>query len=175
MSQCGCSRASEFPGLVTYDEVKSGKINHALRFTVPTTQKSSVWPARHFASSTTDPTYPPMGERFRLKPTVNISSYTPDVKVILTALKTYGMMVADNGGAWYISGAPDSRWDDSTLHTINNIKGSDFEAVNVTSLMVNIDSGQVISIVIEYPIQLPCIIGFMTIMIIIIKFKKIDV
>ncbi|MBF0564341.1 MAG: hypothetical protein HQK89_03775 [Nitrospirae bacterium] len=130
------------PGLVRYDEVKSGVINHAIRFTVPHTQKAFVWPARHQAGSTTDTNYPPMGQRFRLKASFNISAFSADVQVILTAFKKYGIILADNGSAWYISGVPDSRWDDSVLHTLSGVPGSAFEAVDSSSLMVNVNSGQ---------------------------------
>jgi len=131
-----------FAGLVRYDEVLAGAINHALRFTVPQTQKAYVWPARHEASSLTDPKYPPMGARFRLKADFDISRFSPANQVILNALKKYGMMIADNGSAWYISGAPDSRWDDDDLHRLTELKGQDFEAVDVAPLMVNPNSGQ---------------------------------
>src|SRR5512136_395487 len=90
------------PGLVRFDEVASGEIRHALRFTVPQTQRAFVWPARHYASSLTGSNYPPMGQRFRLKATVDISRFSPEVQVILRALKTYGMFLADNGSAWYL-------------------------------------------------------------------------
>lgn len=118
-----------FPGLVRYDEVESGAILHALRFTVPETQKGFIFPARHFASSSEDAALPPMGLRFRLKAGIDISEFPTRVQVILQALKTYGMIVADNGGTWFISGAPDMRWDDEELASIRQIKGSDFEAV----------------------------------------------
>lgn len=132
------------PGLVRYDEVAAGEIRHALRFTVPSTQKAYVWPARHFASSLTDPKYPPMGQRFRLKASFNISTFPASVQVILRALQKYGMMIADNGSAWYISGAPDSRWNNTDLNTIKNVPGSAFEAVDVSSLMVDVNSGQAV-------------------------------
>jgi hypothetical protein len=131
-----------FPGLVRYDEVAAGEIRHALRFTVPNTLKAYVWPARHYASSITDTHYPPMGQRFRLKASFDISTYPADVQVILRALKKYGMMIADNGSAWYLSGAPDSRWNNSNLSKLGNLPGSAFEAVDVSSLMVDPDSGQ---------------------------------
>jgi len=121
-----------FPGLVRYDEVfEQGAINHALRFTVQTTRRGFIDPARHFASSQTGTNLPPMGMRVRLKASVNISGFSPAVQVILTALKKYGMIVADNGSNWYISGAPDDRWNDSDLHTLNQIHGSDFEVVQM--------------------------------------------
>jgi len=132
------------PGLVRYDEVAAGEIRHALRFTVPSTGRAYVWPARHYASSLTDPKYPPMGQRFRLKAGFDISPFPAEVQVILRALKKYGMMLADNGSAWYISGAPDARWNNTNLNTIKTVPGSAFEAVDVSSLMVDPNSGQAI-------------------------------
>lgn len=131
-----------FPGLVKYDEVLAGAINHAIRLTVPQTQQAHVWPARHYASSLTDPKYPPMGTRFRLRADFDISSFSAINQIILTALKKYGMMIADNGSAWYIQGVPDSRWDDDDLHNLDQVTGADFEAVDVSPLMVNENSGQ---------------------------------
>jgi hypothetical protein len=131
-----------FPGLVRYDEVLSGEIRHAIRFTVPQTQRAYVWPARHYASSLTGSQYPPMGARFRLKASFDISKFSPINQILLTALQRYGMMLADNGSSWYISGTPDSRWDDSDLHVLGTLTGSDFEAVDATSLMVDPNSGQ---------------------------------
>jgi len=131
------------PGLVKYDEVASGAITHALRFTVPQSQRAFLWPARHQAGSTTDPGVPPMGARFRLKASVDISGFSVTNQVILIALKTYGMFVADNGGAWFLSGAPDPRWDDDDLHALTQLDGSDFEAVDESGLMVDPDSAQV--------------------------------
>jgi hypothetical protein len=131
------------PGLVRYDEVAAGAIKHAIRFTAALTQKAYVWPARHYASNSTDPARPPMGQRFRLKASFDISGFSPQVQVILTALKTYGLILADNGSNWYLSGVPDERWDNDVLHTLDNVKGSDFEAVDCSSLMVDPDSGGV--------------------------------
>jgi PKD repeat protein len=130
------------PGLVRYEEVASGKIRHALRFTAPQTRRAYVWPARHYASSLTGTQYPPMGQRFRLRSNFDISGFSPEVQAILQALKTYGMMLADNGSAWYISGAPDERWDNDALHELHQVHGSDFEAVDVSSLMVDPNLGQ---------------------------------
>jgi hypothetical protein len=130
------------PGLVRYGEVASGEIDHALRFTAPQTQKKYIWPARHYASSLTGSQYPPMGQRFRLKADFDISGYSAKNQVILRALKKYGMILADNGSSWFISGVPDSRWNNDDLHQLHNVKGSDFEAVNVSSLMINVNSGQ---------------------------------
>jgi hypothetical protein len=130
------------PGLVRYEEVLSGEINHALRFTAPHTRQDYVWPARHYASSLTGPQYPPMGQRFRLRDDFDISGFSPEVQVILRALKTYGLILADNGSAWYITGAPDERWDNEVLQELRQVRGSDFEALDVSSLMVDPDSGQ---------------------------------
>ena len=131
------------PGLVRYDEVATGEIRHAIRFTVPQTRRSFVWPARHFASNLTGDEYPPMGQRFRLKADYDISGFSPDNQVILRALKKYGMILADNGSAWYLSGAPDDRWDNNRLRELLRVTGSNLEAVDVSSLMVNPNSGQV--------------------------------
>lgn len=132
------------PGLVRYDEVAAGEINHAIRFTVPKTQKRYIWPARHYASSLTDSSYPPMGARFRLRANFDLSGFSPASQVILRALKKYGMILADNGSAWYITGAPDSHWDISTLVAeMRRVRGSDFEAVDSSSLMAGPDSGRV--------------------------------
>ena len=132
------------PGLVRYDEVAAGEIRHAIRFTAPQTRKAYIWPARHYASSLTGTNYPPMGQRFRLKASFDISGFSPEVQVILRALKKYGMILADNGSSWFISGAPDSRWNDDILvNELKLVKGSHFEAVDESSLMVDPDSGQV--------------------------------
>jgi hypothetical protein len=126
-----------------YDEVAAGEILHAIRFTVPQTRNTYIWPGRHEASSLTGMNYPPMGQRFRLKASFDVSRFPAPVQVILRALKKYGMILADNGSSWYLSGAPDDRWDNDVLHTISQIHGSDFEAVDESSLMVQADSGQV--------------------------------
>lgn len=131
-----------FPGLVRYDEVASGEIRHAIRFTVPQTRRAYVWPARHYASSLTGAQYPRMGERFRLRASFDVSTFPADVQVILRAMKKYGIILADNGSAWYISGAPDSRWNNDNLATLSRVKGSDFEAVDATVFMLDASSGQ---------------------------------
>lgn len=119
-----------FPGLVRYEEVYiHGQINHALRFTAQSTQRKYIWPARHFASPSTDPNLPPMGLRFRLKADFDMTGFSEPVQVILLALKKHGMIVADNGGNWFISGAPDDRWDDDVLAELKTISGSNFEAI----------------------------------------------
>ena len=130
------------PGLVRYDEVAAGEIRHAIRFTVPQTRRAYVWPGRHFASSLTGSQYPPMGARFRLKASFDISSFSPDNQVILRALKKYGMMLADNGSSWFISGAPDDHWDNDRLRDLKRVHGSDFEAIDESSLMIDSNSGQ---------------------------------
>ncbi|HMA34998.1 MAG TPA: hypothetical protein VKY74_11025, partial [Chloroflexia bacterium] len=130
------------PGLVRYDEVAAGVIHHALRFTVNASQRAYLWPARHYASSDTSPTLPPMGLRLRLKATVDISGYPATDRVILQALKDYGMFVADNGSSWYLNGVPDERWDNDILHQLGGIVGSNFEAVDESGLMIDPNSGQ---------------------------------
>jgi len=119
-----------FPGLVRYEEaVTQGAITHAVRFTCPVTRRAYVHPARHYASSRTEANLPPMGMRVRLKAAVDISTFPPEVQVILAAMKKYGMLLADNGGGFYVSGAPDPRWNDANIDTMKRIKGSDFEVV----------------------------------------------
>jgi hypothetical protein len=118
-----------FPGLARYDEVARGVIDHALRFTVERTRRAYISPARHYASSLTDPALPPMGLRVRLKASFDVSSFPRQARIVLTALKRYGMLVADNGSSWYISGAPDPRWNNDDLHTLGRVTGSDFEVV----------------------------------------------
>jgi hypothetical protein len=125
-----------FPGLVRYDEaVVKGAINHALRFTCPTTRRAYVHPARHWASSQTSASLPPMGMRVRLKGSVDISTYPAEVRVILTALKKYGMFLADNGSGMFISGAPDARWSDDNLATIHRLTNADFEVVRMGTIV----------------------------------------
>jgi hypothetical protein len=132
------------PGLVRFEEVAAGANNHALRFTAARTRETYIWPARHEAGSTHDLDVPPMGQRFRLKRSFDISGFSAANQVILTALQTYGMILADNGGDWFISGAPDERWDNDDLHELKDgLRGSDFEAVDCASLMAHPDSGQV--------------------------------
>jgi hypothetical protein len=118
-----------FVGLARYDEVAAGAINHALRFTVPSSQRAFVAPASHWASTVTNPSAPPMGTRLRLKASFDISGFPADDQVILTALKKYGMILADNGSAIFISGAPDPRWNNTNLNLLKTITGSDFEVV----------------------------------------------
>jgi len=131
------------PGLVRYDEVAAGEIKHAIRFTIDGTNNSYIWPARHRTNYHYSASKPPMGQRFRLKATFDISTFSPPVQVILTAFKRYGIIVADNGSNWFISGVPDSRWnDDMLVSEFRRVRGSDFEAVNVSGLMLDPNSGQ---------------------------------
>jgi hypothetical protein len=130
------------PGLVRYDEVAAGRIDHAIRMTVPKTQKAYVWPARHRASSSTDPNLPPMGTWFRLRADFDISGFPAEAQVVLQALKTHGAIVADNGSSWYVSGAPDERWNNDALATLGRVPGSAFEAVDASSIMVDPNSGE---------------------------------
>ena len=130
------------PGLVRYDEVARGSIGHAIRVTVPRTQQAAIWPARYVASSRTDASLPPMGLHLRLKANIDISGYPPQLRAILTALKTYGLIVADNGSPWFMSGVPDEHWDNDTLHMLGQLHGSDFEVVDTSSLLVDPSSGQ---------------------------------
>ena len=122
------------PGLARYDEVASGVIDHALRFTVRRSRRAYVYPARHFASSSTNLNLPPMGLRLRLRANFPVASFPPQARVILRALKRYGMIVADNGSSWYVSGVPDAGWDNDQLHSLHRVKGSDFRVVNTSKL-----------------------------------------
>ena len=123
-----------FAGLARYDEVARGTIDHALRFTASRTRRAYVYPARHYASSSDDPSLPPMGLRVRLKAAVDISGFPKQTRIVLQALKTYGMILADNGSNWYISGAPSPKWSNDDLHSIGRITGADFEVVDTSSL-----------------------------------------
>jgi hypothetical protein len=130
------------PGLVRYDEVAAGKVDHAIRMTVPVSRTSYVWPARHQAGSTASTSAPAMGQRFRLKASVDESDFPASVRPIITALKTYGAINADNGSAWFLSGVPDPRWSNDDLATLRRIPGSSFEAVDASRLVVSSSSGQ---------------------------------
>ena len=130
-----------YPGLLRYDEVVSGAVTHAIRFTTSTTSQAYLWPARHQAGSTTDPAYPPMGARFRLKATYDISRFRPDTQVVLRAMQQYGLVLADNGSPWYFQGATDASWPDALLGELKQVPAAQFEAVDESSLMVSPDSG----------------------------------
>ena len=122
------------PGLARWDEVKRDRINHALRFTVPETRREFIYPARHFASNSNDPDLPAMGQRFRLKAGYPIGDFPRQARVVLKALKRYGMIVADNGSAWYVTGAPNRHWDNDALHTLGDVPGRAFEVVDTSKL-----------------------------------------
>jgi len=122
------------PGLARYHEVAKGSVDHALRFTARRTRRAYVYPARHFASSDTDPALPPMGLRVRLKASTSLDGLGRQAKVVARALKRYGALLADNGSPWFFSGAPDRRWDNDDLHTLDRLTGRDFEVVDTTSL-----------------------------------------
>jgi hypothetical protein len=122
------------PGLVRRDEVLSGEIRHALRFTTRRTQRAYVHPATHFASSDTDPALPPMGLRVRLEAAYDLTGFRGNARVILTALKRYGMFVADNGSDWFITGETNTAWDDDDLNQLKTVPGSAFEVVKLGSI-----------------------------------------
>jgi hypothetical protein len=132
-----------FPLLVRHDEASAGEIRHAIRFTAQFTRAAHVWPARHDAATTSNPLAPPMGQRFRLKAGVDITGFPPKVRAIFQAFKTYGLVLADNGSNWFISGIPDAGWDNDELNTaFGQLRGSDFEAVDVSSLLIDPNSAQ---------------------------------
>ena len=123
------------PGLARWDgDASTGAIRHALRFTVERTRHAYVYPARHYASDLTDPSLPPMGLRVRLKANVNIASLPPQARIVAQAMKTYGMIVADNGSSWYVSGAPSPKWSNDQLHALGRLTGADFEVVDTSSM-----------------------------------------
>jgi hypothetical protein len=123
------------PGLARWaGDAATGHINHALRFTVQRTRRAYVYPARHYASSSDDPSLPPMGLRVRLKASVDISKLPPQARIVAQAMKTYGMIVADNGSNWYVTGAPSPHWSNDQLHALGALHGSDFEVVDTSGL-----------------------------------------
>jgi hypothetical protein len=122
------------PGLARYEDLQKGGIDHALRFTASRTRKAYIYPARHYASSLTDADLPAMGQRLRLKASFDVSGFPKQARAVLVALKRYGMILADNGSPWYITGAPNKRWNNDDLHQLGRVKGSDFEVVDTTSL-----------------------------------------
>jgi hypothetical protein len=124
------------PGLARYSEVAAGRIDHALRFTVAQTRRAYVYPARHYASTLTDASLPPMGLRLRLKASFDLSGFPPQARAVLQALKTYGMMVADNGSNWFISGEPNAGWSNDDLHTLGQVPGANFEVVDMSSVPI---------------------------------------
>ncbi|MFI6327474.1 hypothetical protein ACIBBG_04175 [Micromonospora chersina] len=128
-------------GLVRYDEVAAGRIDHAIRVTVPRTRTGWTWPATHSASSATDPALPQLGQRLRLKRSVDLSRLPRQARIVAEAMRRYGLIVADHGSAWFLSGAPDPRWDNDALHALGGLRGSDFEVVDAAGLMVSAGSG----------------------------------
>jgi hypothetical protein len=122
------------PGLARYEDVSRGRVDHALRFTVQRTRRAYVFPARHFASDLTDPNLPPMGLRLRLKRSYPIARYPRQARIVLQGLKEYGLIVADNGSDWFVSGAPHPKWSNEQLHTLHQVPGSAFEVVDTSSL-----------------------------------------
>jgi len=130
------------PGLLRRDEVLSGSVTHAIRMTVQRTDRSFLWPARHQAGAASDPSLPPMGARFRMGAGVDISGFSPQAQVILTAMKHYGLIVADNGSNWYFGGAAEEGWDTAVLDELKTIPAGDFDAVDESSLMIDANSAQ---------------------------------
>ena len=124
-----------FAGLIRYDEIQRGFINHAIRFTTPATQAGVIHPATHFASHSTNPALPPMGLRVRLKASFDITRFPGVARIILRAMKTYGLILADNGSPWYFQGATDPRWNDNALDTLKTVPGSAFEAVQTGPIL----------------------------------------
>ncbi|HEY9288029.1 MAG TPA: hypothetical protein VIT43_08410 [Candidatus Dormibacteraeota bacterium] len=129
-----------FPGLVRWDEVQAGAINHAIRFTAQQTDQSFIWPARHEAGTAANPALPPMGARFRLKASYDLSGFSPQAQVVLRALQHYGLILADNGSNWYFSGTEDASWPDSLLTELKSVPASQFEAVDESGLMIDANS-----------------------------------
>jgi hypothetical protein len=130
------------PGLVRYDEVQSGAITHAIRMTAETTDTSYIWPARHEAGASSNPDLPPMGARFRLKASYNISGYSAQAQVVLRAMQQYGLILADNGSNWYFGGTADENWPIALVNELKQVPASAFEAVDESSLMIDPNSGQ---------------------------------
>ncbi|MGA9147665.1 MAG: hypothetical protein WBZ04_08915 [Candidatus Nanopelagicales bacterium] len=128
------------PGLLRWDEITSGKVDHAIRFTVSETQNSYLWPARHRAGSTDSAAVPPMGARFRLKSSFNISGYSARAQIVLRAMKQYGLVVADNGSNWFFQGTSDTRWPDGIISELKNVPANGFEAVDASDLQVTANS-----------------------------------
>jgi hypothetical protein len=129
------------PGLLRYDEVKSGHVDHAIRFTTNETDDSYLWPARHAASSNHNANLPPMGARFRLKASFDISHYSAQAQTVLRAMQTYGLVLADNGSPWYFQGTADNAWPDALIEALKTIPASAFEAVDTSSLEISANSG----------------------------------
>jgi hypothetical protein len=132
-----------FPGLVRWDEVQAGAIRHAIRFTAQRSDRSFLWPARHQAGAAANASLPPMGARFRLRSTYDISHFSTQAQVILLAMQHYGLILADNGSNWFFSGTEDAAWPDSLLSELKTIPASQFDAVDESSLMIDPNSAAV--------------------------------
>jgi hypothetical protein len=130
------------PGLLRYAEVKSGVVDHAIRFTAPVTSTHFLWPARHEAGSKSSLNYPPMGARFRLKASFSMAGYSRDAKVVLRAMQTYGLILADNGSSWYFQGDDSRNWHNKLISELKTIPAADFQAVDESSLEISPNSGQ---------------------------------
>src|SRR5437764_12228781 len=130
------------PGLLRLDEVQSGRVDHAIRFTASRTDRSFLWPARHQAGAANDPNLPPMGARFRLRADFNLAGYRPDTQVVLRAMQLYGLILADNGSNWYFQGEAQNTWDDGFISDLKRVPASAFDAVDESSLMIDPNSGQ---------------------------------
>jgi hypothetical protein len=130
------------PGLVRWEEIEAGEIAHALRFTAPRTKREYVWPARHFASRSDDPELPPLGLRFRLKKDFDISRFPPKVQVLMRALKKYGMILADNGQPWFITGSQSPNWTAEFIAAVKNVPVTALEVVDVSELQVGPNSAR---------------------------------
>lgn len=130
------------PGLLTYDEVKAGRVAHAIRFTAPVTQDRFIWPARHRAGASTSPTDPPMGARFRLRRSFDVSGYSRSARVVLLGMKRYGLVLADNGAPWYFQGTADRRWPIALVDQLKRIPARAFEAVDTSGVKVRANSGR---------------------------------
>jgi hypothetical protein len=122
------------PGLARWADAATGHIDHALRFTAERTRRAYIYPARHYASDSTDPSLPPMGLRVRLKASFDTARFPPQARIVLAALKRYGMILADNGSPWFVSGAPSPHWSNDQLHTLGQVTGKDLEVVDTSSL-----------------------------------------
>jgi hypothetical protein len=129
------------PGLLTYSEVKSGKITHAIRMTADMTDEAYIWPARHEAGASNDPSLPPMGARFRLDASFNITTYSKQAQVVLRAMQQYGLILADNGSNWYFQGAASNKWPLALINELKTIPASAFQAVDESSLEISPNSG----------------------------------
>jgi hypothetical protein len=131
------------PGLLRLDEVQAGHVDHAIRFTAQRTDRSYLWPARHQAGAANDPNLPPMGARFRLRSSYDISRLRPDTQVVLRAFKTYGLLLADNGSNWFFQGTAENGWDNGLLDELKSVPASAFDAVDESSLMADPNSARV--------------------------------